>query len=217
MNIKTYVLCLVLITNIFEIHSQEEKMLIGIQFAPSITSTRVNPSLGERESLHVISPGLTFDYNITENLTLNSGLIFDRKGSKFSIINDDFFEFEGSLVGETRMDYLTLPLMVTYSTKGRIKFYFGGGTFVGFLLKYNVTNGAYGDRPGESVDYWFTRKIDFGLSFITGLNITINDKLNFDIALRDFLGLIDYVDANSFESSHKTNSLSLVLGLKHRL
>ncbi|TVQ06949.1 MAG: PorT family protein [Bacteroidetes bacterium] len=203
------------------IYSQESKMAIGFQVAPSITSIRGNTLIDRYDSRFVFSPGITIDYKITNHISFNSGLAFERKGAKsntryldnqttFPTTSQDFkFHF----------DYLTLPLMFVYNTNTEVNFYIGGGNFLGFLVSEKINF----SKPNDDVDDILglnesTKKIDFGLSFLAGITTSVNNKLVLDIGLRDYMGLVNisryYVVNNG---AIKTNSYSLVIGLKYKI
>jgi len=200
--------------------SQESKISVGLHIAPSITSIRGNSMIDKYDSRFVISPGLTFDYHITQNLSFNSGLAFERKGAKTEMFLTDITGVSiGNQEVKINYDYLTLPLMATYNTNGKVSFYIGGGTFLGFLISQKFVSSAVDDTPGKTEDNTDnTKRIDIGLSLTTGVNIPMADKLTLDLGLRDYLGLINTSKVISInDGSIKTNSFSIVLGLKYKI
>ena len=211
-------LSLVMISSV--LFSQESKISVGLQFAPSVTSIRGNSMIDKYDNRFVISPGLTFDYHITQNLSFNSGLAFERKGAKTEILLTDI---TGVPIGNHEVkfnyDYLTLPLMATYNTNGKVRFYIGGGTFLGFLISQKFVFRAIEGSSKETEDNTDnTKRIDIGLSLITGVNIPMTDNLTLDLGLRDYLGLINTSKVTTLnDGSIKTNSFSIVLGLKYKI
>jgi len=203
------------------IYSQESKIAVGFQAAPAITSIRGNTFIDRYDSRFVISPGITFDYKITSNISFNSGLAFERKGAKSNTAYLDYPEMPPLVTQDFKinLDYLTLPLMFTYNTNTEVNFYIGGGKFLGFLLSQKNIFSATGNIPEHTQDHTdTTKKIDIGLSLITGITMPVSDKLILDIGLRDYIGLVNtsryYVEN---DGSIKTNSYSLVLGLKYAI
>ncbi|MBW6478447.1 MAG: PorT family protein [Bacteroidales bacterium] len=202
------------------IYSQESRIVVGFQAAPAITSIRGNTLIDRYDSRFVISPGITFDYKITSNISFNSGLAFERKGAKthMPFINMDPWMVSCQDV-KLNFDYLTLPLMAAYNTNGKVNFYIGGGTFLGYLISQKTVFGAIGDTPEQIQDHTHTmKKLDLGLSLISGINLPVAHKLIFDLGLRNFMGL---VNTSKYEIADdgfiKTNSYSLVLGLKYAI
>ena len=203
------------------IFSQESKMAIGFQLAPSITSIRGNTLIDRYDSRFVLSPGISFDYNITPNVSFISGLAFERKGAKSNTTYLDYQQIPPTDNQDfsINFDYLTLPLMFVYNTNTEVNFYIGGGNFLGFLVREKIIF----SKPNDDVDDTIglhepTKKIDFGLSFLAGITTPVNNNLILDIGLRDYMGLVNtsrYYVVNG--GSIKTNSYSLVLGLKYKI
>ncbi|MFN2395094.1 MAG: porin family protein [Bacteroidales bacterium] len=212
------ILGLVLISSI--IYSQESKIAIGFQVSPAITSIRGIPTIETLDNRFVISPGITFDYNISRNFSFNSGLAFERKGAKMTY---SWFSFsEDELVSQnfkTNFNYLTMPLMFTYNTNTKVNFFIGGGTFLGYLISQKDITEATADMLEHLQDNTNSfKRLDSGLSLITGVNMPVAPNLILDLGLRNYMGL---VKINKYEivndGSIKTNSYSLVLGLKYAI
>lgn len=203
------------------IYSQESKMAIGFQLAPSITSIRGNTLIDRYDSRFVFSPGITFDYKITNHISFNSGLAFERKGAKSNTrYLDNHVTFPtASQDFKANFDYLTLPLMFVYNTNTEVNFYIGGGNFLGFLVSEKINFSITDDDLDDTINLNEpTKKIDFGLSFLAGINMPVTDNLILDIGLRDYMGLVNtsrYYIIN--DGSIKTNSYSLVLGMKYKI
>jgi opacity protein-like surface antigen len=221
----------------FSIFSQESKITIGLEIAPSITSLRGNTEFDSSENLFVLSPGVTFDYYISQNLALQSGISFERKGGKTELLRTFSNIPIGSQEIQVNLDYVTLPLMLTYSTNGKISFYIGGGAFLGFLVSHKVIWGSFEnfneaefgdteDFPEGIEDLYNTnirKKIDLGLSLMTGVKIPITKRIFIDLGIRDYLGLLNINNTHSINIDTgdldiiKTNSLSLVAGIEYRI
>jgi opacity protein-like surface antigen len=212
------ILSLVLISSM--IYSQDSKMSVGFQASPAVTSIRGNPMTEMLDYRLVFSPGITFDFNITRNFSFNSGLAFERKGARMT--NIYFSPSEDKYVSHdfrSNFDYLTMPLMFTYNTNTRVNFYIGGGTFLGYLISQKDISGQILDTAEyiyEGTDSF--KRLDTGLSFLTGVNVPVAPKLILDLGMRNYMGL---VRINNYEiadnGSIKTNSYSLVLGLKYAI
>lgn len=170
--------------------SQDQKLEIGIQLAPSITSLWGNSMINQQNSRLVISPRITLDYYLNQNFALNSGLAFERKGTKSKTTAVDSMGWPiGDVAFKINYDYLTLPLMATYTFDGKVKFYLGGGTFLSYLISAKSIINEIEDYPEQTENHIeTTKKIDLGLSFIGGLKIPVADKLLIDIGLREYFG-----------------------------
>ncbi|WP_289055016.1 porin family protein [Carboxylicivirga marina] len=216
--LSTFLFLFVISSMVF---AQESKIAIGFQMANSITSLRGNSFINEHyDSRFVISPGITFDYTINERFSFNSGLAFERKGAKTDV---EFTDGIGTPIGKAEVkanyDYLTLPLLVSYHTNGKLRFYFGGGTFFGFLLSQKGITEGNDVIPEQTWDNTEnTKRIDVGLAFKAGINLPMSDILMIDLGLRDHLGLLNTSKVEVFEDgSIKTNAFSAFVGLKYKL
>lgn len=113
------IILLITLTVTITTYSQHSKISIGLQAIPLISPIRGNSLTNTYDSRINISPGVTFDYYLSEQTVLNTGLSFERKRAKTEIT---FLDETGHPITNQDIiinyDYLTLPIILTYSTSG---------------------------------------------------------------------------------------------------
>ena len=215
---KKILVLFALSTVVFTVFAQDSKFIIGVEAAVNRTHLWGEDIHDAYNPLYSISPGLNLEYLLNSNISLKSGLLYERKG----FTAETFYTGPIGMPMGTRdftatFDYLTLPVLLSYSTNGTVRFYVNGGAYFGFLLSNTLTLGEFGDYPEQTVDAKEdTKTFDFGLSFGCGLFIPIGERFAFDFGLRDNLGLIDIFKPENDEKS-RFNTLGLVFSLKYFL
>jgi len=205
-------------TILFTSYAQDSKINVGIE-AGIIRSFPWAEDVSDASNpLYSVSPGINIEYILIPVFSLKTGLIYEKKGwsTEYFFVDTDGYPI-GAREYTTNFDYLTIPLLLSYSTKGKICFYVNSGIYIGFLLSNNVILSAYGDHSESVVDVSEdTKRIDFGLSIGCGLSIPIGQKFGFDFGLRDNIGMIDmFIPENN--SKARFNTLGLIMSMKYRL
>ena len=172
---------------------------------------RLNP-------LYSFSPGINLECLMTPNFSFKTSLLYERKGFTAETIDTVIIGMPIVTRDFTAtFDYLTLPVLLSYSTKGTVRFYVNGGAYFGLLLSNNIILGADEDYPEEIADTSDdTKNFDFGLVFGCGLAIPVGNRTAFDLGLRDHLGLLDIFKPEN-QGKVRYNTLGLVVSLKYRL
>ncbi len=181
------------------ISAQDSKVSFGIQLKPTITWLGGLPVAGEK-----------------------SGISLERKGTLSTITFTDTSGIPSGPVDiKYNFDYLVVPVIVSYSTKGNgnVKTYFDGGPYIGYLLSHKIIQDSYGSNPEITTDNSDnTRKIDLGLSLGTGLCVPLGNSFVFDIGLNANLALINArKDDNNSAHPLKPNSVGLLMAVKYKL
>ena len=205
-------------TLVFTVFAQDSKFIIGVEAAAIRTIPWGEDVTDAINPIYSMSPGINLEYLLNSNFSLKSGLLYERKGLATEItLLDTNYEPIGTQDHTAHFDYLTIPVMVSYSTKGTVRFYVNGGTYFGFLLSNTITLGEFGDYPEQTIDVKEdTKTFDFGLSFGCGLFLPIGERFAFDFGLRDNLGLIDmFIPEN--DGKARMNTIGIVASLKYRL
>ncbi len=205
-------------TLVFTVFAQDSKFIIGVEAAAIRTIPWGEDVTDAINPIYSVSPGFNLEYSLNSNFSLKSGLLYERKGLATEItLLDTNYEPIGTQDHTAHFDYLTIPVMVSYSTQGTVRFYVNGGTYFGFLLSNTITLGEFGDYPEQTIDVKEdTKTFDFGLSFGCGLFLPIGERFAFDFGLRDNLGLIDmFIPEN--DGKARMNTIGIVASLKYRL
>jgi len=217
---KKIVILLVVVIYCSKTFSQESKMTIGLELSPSIAWLRGNSMSGTVDMRFSYSSGLTTEYFFNSQISLKSGLSYERKGSKTAIsMTDNKGLANGTMHVSNNYDYLILPVLASYSTKGEIKEFFNVGPYFGYLISQKTISSSYDNYPTKTIDNSAnTKKIDFGLSLGCGMSIPVGDKFLFDLG---FKGNFGFINTSKKETNDhvltKTNSFGLLIGLKYRI
>jgi hypothetical protein len=215
---KKILVLFVLSTVVFTVFAQDSKFIIGVEAAVIRTRPWGEDVTDAINPIKSISPGLNLEYLLNSNFSLKSGLVYERKGWTNEITHvNGHYQPIGTQDHTAHFDYLTIPVMVSYSTKGTVRFYVNGGTYFGFLLSNTITLGEFGDSPEETIDVKEeTKTFDFGLSFGCGLFLPIGERFAFDFGLRDNLGLLDTFKPEN-DGKARMNTIGIVASLNYRL
>ncbi len=154
--------------------------------------------------------GVSFDYYLKQNLSLKSNLNYERKIRKFQLT---YFNYEAEETGKENFreiyEYINLPILLKYEF-GNAKFFANGGPFLNFLLNEKIEPNYPNDNSDVITE---KKKIDFGLSLGIGTNISVNEKNDLTVEIRDDFGVIDTGGVPSqIDGSVKTNSIKLIVG-----
>lgn len=200
-------------------YCQDSKMALGLEFSPVIVSlSETIPDENLFDPRLSYSAGLSLEYFVARQISLKTGLAYERKGAKGPGLFTD--ENGEPLNTKSNYDYLILPLLGSWSANGKIAFYVNAGPYLGFLISQKSTYEAVGNQPEMKIDEseW-SKKIDAGVSMGLGANIPLGDKLALDLGLKGSIGLIN-TSKRAFlinDVSIKTNSFGLQIGVKRKL
>ncbi|WCO00705.1 porin family protein [Psychroserpens ponticola] len=154
--------------------------------------------------------GVSIDYYLKENLSLKTNINYERKIKKLQLT---YFSYTSEEIGTENFseiyEYINIPILLKYEF-GNSTFFVNGGPFFNYLLNNKIEP----DFPNEDSDsYTEQKKIDFGFSLGIGTNISLNEKNDITIEIRDDLGIIDtgYVP-KSVKGTVKTNAVKFILG-----
>ncbi|MEH6536633.1 MAG: porin family protein [Psychroserpens sp.] len=154
--------------------------------------------------------GVSLDYYLKENLSIKANVNYERKIKKLELtfFNNQAQETGTENYNET-FEYINIPILLKYEF-GNSKFFVNGGPFFNYLLN-NKINDDYPNDDSELVTE--QKKIDFGLSAGIGANISLNEKNDLTIEIRNDFGIIDIGGVpNQVDGTVKTNTIKLILG-----
>lgn len=216
------VLLLILILIIEKSLAQRLEFEFLIQ--PSITSLRGMDTLKNNfEPTTNFSSGFGINYFLNNNSSINLSILYDNKGGKadyYFVIKDDQNQIidEGWVNGQMKFDYITIPFQWSQRFGHKIKYQFGIGLYIGYLLKQEqVITGLNGSiNITEDLTTTF-RNFDFGFSSSFNMYIPVKDALSFRVGLNDNLGMINTSTVNmAGDAAIKHNSIGLIFGLNFK-
>lgn len=167
--------------------------------------------------------GFGINYFLTKRSTINLSVLYDNKGGKsdyYLVLKDDQNHIidEGWVNGQMKFDYVTIPFQWSYRLGTKIKYQFGIGLYIGYLLKEEQVITGLNGKINKTEDLTTTFKnFDFGFSSSFNLYIPIKDALSFRVGLYENLGMINTSDVNmAGDTAIKHNSIGLIFGLNFK-
>lgn len=154
--------------------------------------------------------GVTLDYYLKENLSVKTNINYERKILKIQLT---YFNNQAQETGKENFneiyEYINIPILLKYEFGGS-KFFVNGGPFFNYLFNTKIKpEYPYDDSNGVAEQ----KDFDFGLSVGIGTNISLNEKNDLTIEIRNDLGLIDTGRVpKHLEGTLKTNAIKLILG-----
>lgn len=154
---------------------------VGIQFGENLTSLT-----GDADSEYRLgfSAGAHASHYLLENLVLRLEVNFERKGAGNVFPPDPFAP---DVPAEIRLDYLSLPVMLRYTTPiENWKFAAGGGVAISYLME-EVSEFAEGNVV-QTDDF---NRVDADLVLSAGVGYPISEKLTLSFELRSNFGMVN--------------------------
>ena len=173
---------------------------VGITVGGGLSNIRTDATemdgVYEEKSIANIQAGVVFDYAFVDNLFLEGGVTFQRKGNKVETMG---------IENKTNMFYVEIPVTMNYRINiGDFGLIPQFGPYVGIgvggkakteVLGQEVKTDVFGDGAAE--------RLDFGLRMGVGLAFTDNFKLT----LGYDMGLLDNKRADGYDAKNKNGVL----------
>ncbi|MCK0115351.1 porin family protein [Gelidibacter sp. F63206] len=154
--------------------------------------------------------GVSLEYYLKENLSLKTNINYESKIKKIQLI---YFNNQAQQTGKENFnqiyEYINIPILLKYEFGGS-KFFVNGGPFFNYLFNTKISS----EYPYDDSDSVAEQKdFDFGLSLGIGTNISLNERNDLTIEIRNDLGLIDTGNVpHHVDGTLKTNAIKLILG-----
>jgi len=213
---KTLALLSLLIV-VLSVAAQDSDIIIGVEASVIRSIPWGDISSDEFTPNNSFSPGISLQYVLSPSFSFKTGTIYERKGwtTALDYLNIDL-EPEGTQDFVAHFNYLTLPMLLSYSTKGKVQFYASGGTYFSFLLSSKVTLSETVEFPKQTKDVSEgTKKLDFGISLGCGVYYPIGERYIIDFGIRDHLGLLDIFKIEN-EDKVSFNTIGIMGSIKYR-
>lgn len=184
--------------------------------------------------------GAIFDYRLNKSVSLQSGILFERKGYALSDsslyyhrVATDERSIANKVDSKVELDYMTIPVNLKFSFGNPITFYFDFGLYTGFKVNALVHGTAI--RKYSSSSSYTLQKInindavegyyhdvDFGYQTGLGFQFPFRKNLKFDLGMvysASFSPIINKTDENTSgyfydDVSIKNGTISFQLGLQ---
>lgn len=174
----SYLLTLFLILVISSaVHAQRKSWAVGFQIGENFSTLTGENAYDYRPG---ISGGFHLSHYLLNDLVIRLEVNIDDRGTQLNpSLNADPFG-----ANEYRLTYLSLPILLRYSTETRVKFIAGGGMSVDFLLAEQVGF----DSPGAMGSPRF-RPFNTDLIGCVGGAYPINERLSLSAEARSVFAL----------------------------
>ncbi|MFK7781477.1 porin family protein [Psychroserpens sp.] len=209
MNIIKYYLIVILLFFFTNLSAQND-FKIGINIGLNYPDIRGNEFAKFNNFKVGYLFGISLDYYLRENLSIKANVNYERKIKKIELT---FFDNQALETGTENYDevfeYINIPILIKYEF-GNSKFFINGGPFFNYLLNNKIDEDYPNNDSGLATKQ---KKIDFGFSAGIGTNISLNQKNDLIIEIRNDLGVIDTGGVpNQVNGTVKTNAIKLILG-----
>jgi len=231
MRIKNLFLAVISLGATISMNAQEAKkgdFNVGITAGAGLSTMRMNDpyDLKDPDGIANIQGGLVFDYAFVDNLFLEAGVTYQRKGYKTDEIgyehSNDYFEIDEET--KTSIHYVAVPLTLNYRINlGNFGLIPQAGPYVGVGLTGKTTTdytldledasmqqvaeemlGDMRNKAPESkvFDNEHAKRLDFGFRF--GLGFAFSQKTKFTVGYD--LGILDLYRAENldYKTKHST-------------
>ena len=197
-----------------QLNAQTNKFELGVEVSPSFTFLKGNDFIEKMYNGTLgYSGGISFQYNCGKRIALRTNIAYERKGGEGEFeFTDNYGASIGKGIVNLNFDYLTIPVLLRFTFGKRVKYFINGGSYIGYLINQTlVFKGA--NSNGEINNTASYNSLDAGISFGTGLQYPIKEKIYLSSEIRGNLGLYNTIPGGDT----KVNSVNLLFGIAYRL
>jgi len=172
-----------------------------------MSSFRGNDLAEDNKSIIGYTGGVSLEYFIKDNISLNANILYEQKGVKNEQTTNLGFGPSMTRTFKEKYQYLQIPIIARYYFGEKKLFFVNGGPFFGYLLQSNsIINGTSTESSG------LNKKIDLGFSGGLGLSFDLKNTNTINLELRNNLGLINISDVETINNGElKTNTLNFIV------
>ena len=194
---------------------------LGLEGGPNLSTVFISSNLFDIDVDPAIygSGGFIFQYNCKNFLSFKAGLSYQRKGFKLDGVPQ--IDNSGNMVNvgtsNTRLDYLTFPVLVKANFGKKVQFFVNAGPYVGYLLKKTDRLKIDGTSTTYTEDFNYSgiNRWDFGIASGIGVAIPIRTYWVISVEARNYSGLLDL--ASNTNVKWLTNTTDLRVGVAYKL
>ena len=213
------------------------KLTLAFQGGLNVSWNSRQPDRENYSAIMGPSIGFVLDYRLDRNVSLQTGVSFERKGYSFRDSSTIYYlsYHEGSPVydvdSRVEMDYIVIPLLLNFNIGKSI--FFNTGPWLGLQLNSRCTGTAYDEFNSGSgyvlrktVIYDDMEKIikdnDAGWIVSGGVSLPLRNNYRANISLRYSAGFVNVFDQATAGYDHygapdlsiRNGTISLLIGLK---
>ena len=162
---------------------QRTRWETSVQGGPCLSWIRGEKIIYPTEARIGPAAGINMQYNASHALSIRLGVGYQSKG--FTRVIDYVNQLGGYEYDSpyySKLDYLSVPLMLRYGFGGKVRWGFGAGGFAGFLLgaKENIGIGGFKD---QAITNRF-EKYEFGLCASACASISLGARFGLEMDVR---------------------------------
>lgn len=234
--VRFHFLLIILITTFSQVHAQLERFrhkLSAIEISAgsglvSLYGTNISQNNGIRRLPKLgYSARIGLLYPITSSISIDTGLLFERKGIRTDLettyydADKDINNCEctlsiGTIETNSNIDYLTLSGNTQFdiaNTSIKIE----AGPYISYLLRaQSISQHSWDNVVSYTTGNQTIKDYDMGISIGLSYQISINKKL-LVLRLIDRYGLVNISNASVDKGITRTNALSFMIGFKYKL
>ena len=162
--------------------AESQNWAVGLHFGENLSTLQGN---AKTDYLLGFMGGLHVSHYLTENIVLRLEANMERKGTRVEGANPNPDPGAPNFGDDYRFDYLSLPVMLRYSTSSKVKFVVGGGASVDFLVRQRTD---YDDLSVNEIGQY--RRLDTDLVSAIGAVVPFGEKWTFSLEMRGMWGLV---------------------------
>jgi hypothetical protein len=219
---NTLILASFLAMGMTSLKAQNSMFDLGLEGGPNLSTVFVKSTMYDFDPDQAIywSGGAIFQYNFKNFLSIKTGFSYQRKG--FQLNDILFVDNSGNTVAgkgkfNTRLDYLTFPVLVKASFGKKVQFFVNAGPYAGYLLQKtdrtqfnNSSSTQKEELNGSGFNRW-----DFGIAGGVGIAVPIRTFWVITVEARNYSGILDI--ATSSKTQWRTNTTDLRVGVAYKL
>ncbi|MDT0293790.1 porin family protein [Mesonia ostreae] len=154
--------------------------------------------------------GISLDYYLTKSISVKTNVNYERKIRELQLL---YFQPGGDEIGTKTFkdifEYINIPILLKYEFLNA-KLFINGGPFFNYLLHNKIEPNFPNEGSNNQTEQ---KKFDFGASLGIGTSISINEKNDITIEVRNDFGIIDTGGVpDHVEGEVKTNAFKLIVG-----
>jgi len=202
-------------------NTSEDKVFLTYKSGLLMSRHRGNSYQNSYSPAFAFSPGISFEFLLNQTTSLQTELLFDRKGYKMEASSQNVFRVTPSnnenreYQTDTRikLDYFVLPFYLTLRFGEPVTFYLNGGFYYGYNMNAQTTgeqvevdraSGNYLKNERQVYDHMegYIKNNDWGWLTGGGLLLPLYNQYRLDIELR-----YDQSFINSFDLTEQYHSV----------
>lgn len=166
-----------------------------------------------------ISGGVLGQIDFQRKIGFRTGLMYDLHGTSYTRqLTDPFDQSPVTIHGRTRLDLLTVPVLLRLTLGKRLRYFAEAGPYASFILRVIQRSPPAGNFPNIYTDVTRNFKAaELGIASGLGLTFAITDALWLSCTLRANVGITNASALPVFQDGAiRSNAANVMLGVSYR-